>query len=195
MVGIQTILTYLTLVSIPVGVAYHIMTLNNTRKNQQMQLETRQVQLFESFVDKITPELWSIQNEVCNEWKWENPEDFIKKYGLFDASSESRKLVPLLSIYERMGILMKEGVLNIEIMYDMVGGNPIRLWEKIEPIADYYRIHHEMGVKGMMWEYFEDFAYALMEVRDKDREKFNKRYQKRKQTRAKYGKTIPEYNP
>jgi hypothetical protein len=46
MVDIQNVLTYLTLISVPVGVFYHIMTLNNTRKNQQLQLETRQTQLF-----------------------------------------------------------------------------------------------------------------------------------------------------
>ena len=46
MIDLQTLLTYLTLISVPFGVFYHIMTLNNTRKNQQMQLETRQAQLF-----------------------------------------------------------------------------------------------------------------------------------------------------
>ena len=46
MVDIQTLLTYLTLISVPIGIFYYIMTLNNTRKNQQMQLETRQAQLF-----------------------------------------------------------------------------------------------------------------------------------------------------
>ena len=158
-----------------------------------MQLETRQVQLFESFLDKLTPELWSLGNEFVTEWKWETPEDFIEKYGLFDSSSEFQKLTPLLALYERMGILLKEGVIDIEMMYDMVGGYPIRFWEKFEPIADYYRINYESGVKGMQWEYFEDFAYALMDVRDIDRDKFNQRYQKRKQKRSKYGKSIPVY--
>jgi len=49
MIDIQTVLTYLTLISVPVGVFYHIMTLNNTRKNQEMQLETRQTQIFLNF--------------------------------------------------------------------------------------------------------------------------------------------------
>jgi hypothetical protein len=41
MIDLQTVLTYLTLISVPVGVFYHIMTLRNTRKNQQLILETR----------------------------------------------------------------------------------------------------------------------------------------------------------
>ena len=99
-----------------------------------------------------------------------------------------------MAIYEKMGILLKEGVFDIQLMFDMVGSSPIRLWEKLEPIIDYYRINYESGVKGMQFEYFEDFAYAFMEASDKDRENFNQRYQRRKQTRAKYGKTIPLYN-
>lgn len=46
MLDIQTVLTYLTLISVPVGIFYYIMTLNNTRKNQRQQLETRQTHLF-----------------------------------------------------------------------------------------------------------------------------------------------------
>ena len=56
MIDLQTILTYLTLISVPVGVAYHIMTLNITRKNQQMQLENRKVQLYMQLLDRFASE-------------------------------------------------------------------------------------------------------------------------------------------
>ena len=195
MAQIENLPLVLTGLGLTASVLYYTMVLRNANKTQQMQLETRQVQLFEYFLEKITLELWELQYEVINEWSWETPEDFFKKYGHpYDPNSELEKLVPLLAIYERMGILLKEGLFDIEMMYDMVGGTPIRLWEKLEPIADYWRTRYETGVKGMMWEYFEDFAYAFMEVRDRDREKYNQRFQRRKQTRAKYGKTIPEYN-
>ena len=42
---LQTLLTYLTLISVPVGVFYHIMTLNNTSKNQRQTLDTRQTNI------------------------------------------------------------------------------------------------------------------------------------------------------
>jgi len=48
-VNLQTVLTYLTLISVSVGVFYHIMTLRNTRKNQQLQLETRQINTYLTF--------------------------------------------------------------------------------------------------------------------------------------------------
>jgi hypothetical protein len=37
---LQILFGYLTPISLTIGVIYHIITLNNTRMNQQMQLET-----------------------------------------------------------------------------------------------------------------------------------------------------------
>ena len=45
LVSLQTLLTYLTLISVPIGVFYHIMTLRNTRKNQQLILESRRARV------------------------------------------------------------------------------------------------------------------------------------------------------
>ena len=56
MIDLQTILTYLTLISIPIGVLYHIMTLRNTSKNQQLQLESRQIQLYMQLLDRFASE-------------------------------------------------------------------------------------------------------------------------------------------
>jgi hypothetical protein len=38
---LQRVLTFVTLISVPVGVFYIIMTLWNTRKNQELEIENR----------------------------------------------------------------------------------------------------------------------------------------------------------
>jgi hypothetical protein len=195
MIDLQTVLTYLTLVSIPVGVAYHIMTLNNTRKNQQLQLETRQVQMFQYYIEKLSsPEIITASREI-QKWEWKDSEDFINKYWYPDNPEKAESLRICFALYERIGILLKEGVIDLPMLYDMIGGIPIREWERFESVIDYIRVNYEEGVKGMLFEYFEDLVYALMEHREIDRKNFVQRYQRRKQTRAKYGKTIPEFNP
>ena len=67
---LQTLLTYLTLISVPVGVFYHIMTLRNTGKNQEMQLETRQAQLFmQIYQEMSSPEHYKRSDELLHmEW-------------------------------------------------------------------------------------------------------------------------------
>jgi hypothetical protein len=57
-VAFQTVFQFLQTVGILVGVFYYIMTLRNTRKNQQLQLETRQAQLFTS----LSREFRSVEN-------------------------------------------------------------------------------------------------------------------------------------
>lgn len=44
-VSLQTLLTYLTLISVPVGIFYYIMTLRNNSKNQRQTLDTRQTNI------------------------------------------------------------------------------------------------------------------------------------------------------
>jgi hypothetical protein len=45
---LQTLIMFIQAAGILVAVIYHIMTLRNTRKNQQLQLESRQLQLYTS---------------------------------------------------------------------------------------------------------------------------------------------------
>jgi hypothetical protein len=53
MVDFQTLFSYLTLISLTIGVIYHIMTLRNTRRNQELTLETRQAQMFLGIVNQM----------------------------------------------------------------------------------------------------------------------------------------------
>ena len=195
MVQIENLPLVLTGLGLTASVLYYTMVLRNSNKAQQLQLETRQVQLFQTFLDKITTEMWTIHQKVLREWTWETPKDFYTKYGYpFEPNTEFWKLSQLLTVYESMGVLLNKGVFEIQLMYDMVGPNPYYLWEKLEPIIDDFRLNHEGGIKGQTFEYFEDYAYAIRDAYGKDHDNFNQRYLRRKQTRAKYGKTMPEYN-
>ena len=83
MVDIQTILTLLTLISVPIGVLYHIMTLNNQTKTQNQTLENRNAQLLMRIYDKYTEtELMRQQMEIINcDCDWTDVEDFWNRYG------------------------------------------------------------------------------------------------------------------
>jgi hypothetical protein len=59
----QMVLSPLQTVSLMVGVIYYIFIMRNSQKNQQMQLETRQTQLFMQFNDRREP-LRDVWNEI-----------------------------------------------------------------------------------------------------------------------------------
>ena len=80
-ITLQTLLTYLTLISVSVGVFYHIMTLRNTRKNQELQLETRQAQLFMQVYRHYTDRDWlRQQQEVQWLFEYDTYDEFMEKY-------------------------------------------------------------------------------------------------------------------
>jgi hypothetical protein len=63
------------------GFTYYVLTVRNTRVNQQQQLETRQAQLFmQIFQEFSSVENFKVLNEVMA-MEWDDYDDFMSKYG------------------------------------------------------------------------------------------------------------------
>ena len=68
----QMVLSTPQTLSLGVGVIYYIMTLQNTRKNQQLTLETRQAQLFMTIYSRFyTNEFWENTSDL-GKWEWDS---------------------------------------------------------------------------------------------------------------------------
>ena len=65
----QIIFQFLQTVGILIGVFYYIMTIRTNQRNQKMQLETRQTQLFIQYNNKFDP-LQNTLDEIIDEWTW-----------------------------------------------------------------------------------------------------------------------------
>jgi len=155
---LQTLLTFLTLFSVPVGVFYHIMTLRNTRKNQELQLETRQAQLFTQLYSEFRrPETLRLYFKAL-QMTWDDYDDFIKKYPL----EEWEKRIPFMHIshfYEEIGVLLEEGLIDVNLVIQLIG-SPFRLyWEKFEPIVLERRIRDNNPT------YFDKMEYLYNEIK------------------------------
>jgi hypothetical protein len=119
-ITLQLLLTYLTLISVPVGVFYHIMTLRN-------QSRTRQAQLFMNLYSTYaTPEsqghfrdLFTIEMSGLDDWNklTDNREHFMS-WGYF------------ASYYEGLGVLVRDGFVDMGLMVKLLSGNLIWFWEK-----------------------------------------------------------------
>ena len=161
-VSLQTVLTYLTLISIPVGVFYHIMTLRNTRKNQQLQLETRQAQLFmQTYRETATAEMQTLAFEILA-WEWTDIADFREKY-----VEDTRKYGEWVSFMLHMngiGILLKEKYIESELWYkmDQDGMAPFMWWFKFEPII--MGMREQMNNPALM-KYFEYYVEEMVRLR------------------------------
>ena len=129
-----------------VAAVYYVSTLRNNQRTQQLQLETRQAQLFMQIYnqganDRNFIEAWNrVQHmkfnnlqEFLNETDYENPE-----------TRENLTAINILTgYYEGVGTLVKENMLSIKWIALLFGSWTRMFWEKIEPIAGEIRVHHK----------------------------------------------------
>ena len=161
---LQTLLTYLTLISVPVGVFYHIMTLRNTRRNQELQLESRQAQMFmqvfqEDIIHRGPHGLMDLLD-----WEFSDADDFDAKYGR-EVNPEAYKSYSYWTNYmEGMGVMVREGYINIRLIALLSSGAVKSLWRKFQPLIYEERERHNWPRWGVEFEYLYD---ALMDYAEK----------------------------
>ena len=138
-VTLQTLLTYLTLISVPVGVFYHIMTLRNTRKNQDMQLETRQAQLFMNFyLHMATDEAQKADYDLIR-IDFKNVEDW---NAILEDKDKFSSFFKRATYFEGLGLLVRKKFLDIDMVAGLYSGAIMSWWEKYEAGTKAIREHY-----------------------------------------------------
>ena len=135
-VTLQTILTYLTLISVPVGIVYYIMTLRNTRKNQELQLETRQAQMFYGIYNRMSQadfiEAWN----AFESWDFTDYDDNMKRF----SDEQSLRYSRTLGVYfEGLGVLVRLGLVPIHYVAYFITGMTRTYWEKQASFTEEFR--------------------------------------------------------
>ena len=103
-------------------------------KTQQQNLETRQAQLLMQIFDKVNNkdflEDWV---ETLWDWKWDNYEEYITKYGL--NSEKVSKLTHIWDTLSGIGVLLENRLVDPKMLYRLLlqGWGPIMYWEKYGP--------------------------------------------------------------
>ena len=145
MADLEQLLTYLTLISVPIGVFYHILMLNNTKKNQQMQLETRQAQLLMNIMNTFRSTEFRKQWHQIEQIQWTDFEDFIEKYEK-DVDTMAA-WTSVLTFFEGVGVIVKGQLIELDLIYALLGGSVIMPWERFETLI--------MGDREWMKNYIE----------------------------------------
>jgi hypothetical protein len=123
MIDLQTVLTYLTLISVPVGVFYYIMTLRNQGRSRQIQIIRG---LSSTNIDK-----------GFLFWNFSDYDDFMSKYGPESNPEGWKNLMDWFTALEEYGVYVKEGLLDIRLLYLLHGGTIKKSWEILEVLLEY----------------------------------------------------------
>ena len=159
MADLETLLTYLTLISVPIGVFYHIMTLENTRKNQKVQLETRQAQLYMNVYNSHFSK--ENQKDVIEMMRWS-----VRNYNEMEDAHGAKgwtQLMSYMSQLEGLSFLVKNGFLDVNLIYDIQYASIIGLWEKFLPITIEARDRWSMP---QLWIEVEHLYDEMVRIRD-----------------------------
>jgi len=158
LVDAQTIGILVTAASVTVAAVYYVMTLRTQQRNMKLTLETRRVNL----IDSITTRIVNVEGmrryfELMN-YEWKDYEDFENKYGSDNNIDSAAKRYSVWSDYNTIGTMVRNGIINIEDLYDMGQLGIVFLWAK-------YRSIIEEGRKRYNGKnYLRDFEYLADEV-------------------------------
>jgi len=150
---LQTVLTFVTLISIPVGVFYHIMTLRNQKRSREAALL---MQMHSQWTSGIRTHYGEISR-----WEWDSYDEYLEKYG--DLESQD-KLGAVGGYLEGIGVYVKEGLLPIHLVAQFITSPIKRFHEKFGPIALESRVRYNSPRIGIQTEYLYNEIVAYLEA-------------------------------
>ena len=146
----------LTGIGIIVAIIYYTLTLRNTNKTQQLQLETRQAQLFMQIYNRLTytdfTEKW---NEVLN-YEWTDHDDFINKYGQKNNPKKNAEIMSLNNFFHGLGVLVAMGRIDIDLLGMHLGYRTVEVWDKLKSIILERREREGRPYLGIYFEFLKD---------------------------------------
>ena len=143
-----------TLTAAFVGVRSYINNNRRTEENKHKELETRnrelqtrQAQMFMNIYNQVTTRDFTSAWNIFVSHDWKN----YKEYCDVVQKKEVRDAFTILGLYwEGLGVLVREGYLDIRLVALLICGMTRFFWEKIMPVKDDARV--EMGFVRWMSE-------------------------------------------
>ena len=99
--------------------------------------------------------------DALNNWEWEDEGDFWRKYGQGPNEEAFITVIEVAWYFEGVGQLLRDGLIDIGLVYAMYSDRVIRLWEKFLPVVE--------GLKETYGnpDYYGNFEYLYDELRKK----------------------------
>jgi len=128
MTDLQTISVVITATSVVVALSYYILNIRNINQTRQAQLF---MQIHSQWNDREFVEQFM---DLLNLWEWRDPDDFWNRYGQRTNLEAYISLTSILWYFEGVGVLLKNRLVNINLIDALYSDRYVRFWEKFEPI-------------------------------------------------------------
>jgi len=140
MVDLQAAGTLIAAVGIAVIAVNSVMSSRRLIEIKESKLKSREAQLRLQLISYMTDERFEgAVNEILWRWNWEGWDDYWEKYNPLrnPEANLTRRLAR--SYYMGLASMVRDGLVNIETVYEMNPTGVTRYWEKMKPIAQEFR--------------------------------------------------------
>jgi hypothetical protein len=118
-----------------VGVVIALIQLNDIKKTRETELETRQVQLFMSVYSRFDNPALINSYVKANIQEWSDFDEWWMKYGPQSDIDGFASWLFLNNSIQGIGVLVRKNLVDVGIVYDLMGTLVAMHWEKAEPIV------------------------------------------------------------
>jgi hypothetical protein len=135
------------------AVIYYIFTARNAERSRKAQLF---MSLYEQFNNYEWMQRWTEKFYI---WEWKDFDDYFEKYGPIKNPNAFSSYNSTCAFFEGIGVLLKNKLIDIEIVTQLIYSPVVWMWEKTESITKGYRERYNAP---QLWEYYE---YLVNEMR------------------------------
>ena len=138
-------------ISVVLGVIYYAINLREQRRNGRITLANSLTQRMETY------DFHRTYADLLY-YKWKDYDDYEKKYGSDNNIDSYAKRLSMWRFYNGLGNMLKNNVIDAEVLYDHGGDGAIMLWAKFELIIKTTRKVYTLG------DWLEGFEYLADEM-------------------------------
>ena len=136
-----------------VAAIYYVMTLRATQRNMKTTIEMQKLQFFTSIYQQIFNEDgYKRYGELMN-MEWKDYDDFEKKYGSDYNLENYAKRNTTWNSFNTLGILLRDGIVDIDTLYKMSTEGLSLMWIKFESVIMEQRRRYNGENFYANWEY------------------------------------------
>ena len=126
---LQIVLQIVQTIALIVGIVYYITIMRNAQK-------ARRYENLQWFLNDRTNEDVMLQYTFVSNLEWEDYDDFERRYGIKTNPDAWARIYSYLVRFDDIGLILKKGHIDIDILYEFTGRMIQSLWKKYQPIIE-----------------------------------------------------------
>jgi hypothetical protein len=133
LVILQSVSYVAAAIGVVLAAVNYVITSRREEKRSQQTLETRQAQMFMNIYQQVTSKDYiQAMNKAFEDTQWSTWEELQDHW----KDKEFREAFNVIgTYYEGLGVLVREGFLNIRLVALLICGSTLRYWGKLGPIV------------------------------------------------------------